>query len=170
MKVILISAKAQHGKDTAAELLKEMLNGKVLIGHYADLLKYICKTYFDWNGEKDEAGRTLLQRIGTDIIRKKQPDYWVKFLADIITFFPEKWDYIIIPDCRFPNEIEYMKKRFDTTTIRVKRLNYDNGLTEEQKQHPSETALDNYKFDYYINAPSGIDNLKKEIEKIKGEL
>lgn len=49
MKVICISGKAQHGKDTSANLLKMMLEAdgyKVLIAHYGDLVKYICKTFF----------------------------------------------------------------------------------------------------------------------------
>ena len=44
MKVICISGKAQHGKDTSAKLIKMILeaNGyKVLIAHYGDLVKYI---------------------------------------------------------------------------------------------------------------------------------
>ncbi len=39
---------------------------KVLIAHYADLVKYVAKTFFEWNGEKDEYGRSLLQHIGTE--------------------------------------------------------------------------------------------------------
>ena len=48
MKVITISGKAQNGKDTTAGLLKAALEAdgyKVLITHYADLLKYICLLY-----------------------------------------------------------------------------------------------------------------------------
>lgn len=59
-KVICISGKAQHGKDTTATILKAALEGrnnKVLIFHYADLLKYLCKEYFGWNGEKDELNK-----------------------------------------------------------------------------------------------------------------
>ena len=47
MKVICISAKARHGKDTAAEIMieyLEMQGKKVLITHFADLLKYLCKS------------------------------------------------------------------------------------------------------------------------------
>ena len=57
MKVCCISAKAQHGKDTAAGLLKEHLESvgqKVLITHYADLVKFVCTNYFGWDGKKDE--------------------------------------------------------------------------------------------------------------------
>ena len=78
MKVILISGKARHGKDTLAGMMKEELERKskrVLIAHYADLLKFICKNFFGWNGEKDDNGRALLQRVGTDVIRKQNPDY-----------------------------------------------------------------------------------------------
>ena len=46
MKVCCISAKARHGKDTAADMIAEYLENKgnkVLITHFADLLKYIVE-------------------------------------------------------------------------------------------------------------------------------
>ena len=153
MKVICISGKAQHGKDTTAGILKEFmeLDGyKVRIIHYADLLKYICKTYFDWNGEKDDYGRTLLQKVGTDTIRAKDPDYWVDFVASLLKLFPEEWDYVIIPDCRFPNEINIMKANFDTLHLRIFRSNFESPLSIEQQNHISETALDKTEPDYAI--------------------
>jgi hypothetical protein len=112
MKLILISAKLQHGKDTTAELLKTELENKgnrVLIAHYADLLKHICRTFFEWDGNKDEKGRTILQYVGTDIIRHQCEDYWVNFMMDLLFMFREEWDYVLIPDTRFVNEIEYTK-------------------------------------------------------------
>lgn len=164
MKIILISGKATAGKDASANILKNILeanNKKVLITHYADLLKYIAKTFFNWNGEKDEYGRQLLQWLGTDIIRNKRPDYWVDFISDFLKLFPSEWDYVIIPDVRFPNEIERMKNdSWDVFTLRVERLNYESSLTEEQKSHVSETALDGYKFDYIIHAKTGLDVLE----------
>jgi phosphomevalonate kinase len=168
MKVILISAKAQHGKDTVAEMLKDMLEHdgkKVLIAHYADLLKYICKTFFKWDGKKDEAGRALLQWTGTNKIRSMYPEFWVKFIFDILTIFKNEWDYVLIPDCRFKNEIRYFKDSyFNTTTLRVERLNFVSPLTQEQQNHPSEVDLDDYKFDYYITSESGLDELKNKVQ------
>ena len=67
MQVIVISGKAQHGKDTTAGFLKDALEADgypVLIAHYGDLVKYVCKMYLGWNGEKDEYGRSLLQYAG----------------------------------------------------------------------------------------------------------
>ena len=58
MKVILISGKAQHGKDTVANMICRRLredSHKVLVTHYADLLKFICTYYFGWDGIKNEA-------------------------------------------------------------------------------------------------------------------
>ena len=85
MKICCISAKAQHGKDTAAKLIKERLEYKgqrVLITHYADLLKFICVKFFGWNEVKDEAGRTLLQYIGTEIMRTFISDkIWILILS-----------------------------------------------------------------------------------------
>lgn len=163
--VILLSGHAGCGKDFTANILKEQLEAldkKVLITHYADLLKYICKSFFNWNGEKDEYGRTLLQQVGTNTIRKQNRDYWVNFLSDFITMFPNEWDYILIPDTRFPNEIEVMKqnKYINTISMRIIRRNYNSPLTEEQQKHPSETALDTYMFDYFIQ-----NNTKCEVEE-----
>ena len=154
MKVICISAKARHGKDCAADYMKaefEKKGYRVLIAHYADLVKYVSKTFFDWNGEKDEKGRTILQYVGTDVVRTQDSNYWVDFIADMLTFFNDKWDYVLIPDTRFPNEIERMKEKgFDVTSVRITRINFESELTEAQKNHPSETSLDNYFFDYRV--------------------
>lgn len=150
MKVIPLSGKAGHGKDTFAGLLKDNLEArgkKVLVTHYGDLIKYICKMFFNWNGLKDEAGRTLLQRVGTEGIRSKAADYWVDFICDMLKFFEGEWDYVLIPDARFPNEIDRLRESgFDVQHIRITRPGFTT-LTEEQQKHRSEAALDNYSDD-----------------------
>ena len=154
MKVICISGKAGSGKDYTATYLKAKLEEcdyRVLITHYGDLVKFVCTKFFDCNGEKDEAGRHLLQYVGTDIVRAQDQNYWVDFIVDVLKFFSDKWDYVLIPDCRFPNEIERLKENgLDVIHIHINRLNYDNGYSEERKNHISETALDNYPYDYEL--------------------
>lgn len=175
MKVICISGKAGHGKDTAALYLKEELElgeNRVLIAHYGDLVKYVCKTFFDWDGQKNEAGRELLQTIGTDIIRDEDPDYWVRFICDMLGFFEQAWDYVLIPDCRFPNEIEYlMKSGFDVVHIRIVRENYESNMPEWQQNHLSETALDGYLPDIYVHNSGCLgefyDNLRVAMDELK---
>lgn len=151
---ILCSGRARHGKDTSAEIIKDSLEAKgykVLIAHYADLLKFICKNFFGWNGEKDDEGRTLLQQVGTNCIREQDPDYWVDFVANLVRMFPNKWDFVIVGDVRFPNEIDRIADAgFPATHVHIIRPNFDNGLTEEQKNHPSETALNDTMPDFVI--------------------
>lgn len=167
-KVILISAKAQNGKDTSALILKEIYESrgeKVLITHFADLLKYICKQYFNWDGKKDEKGRTLLQYIGTDVVGAKNSAYWAEFIVSILQMFEDEWDYVIIPDCRYPVEVATIENVFDTTVIRIERPGFDNGLTEAQKKHPSEVDMDHYPFDAVIPNVAGLEELKAELLK-----
>lgn len=175
MKVICISGKAGHGKDTAAQFLKEQLElgeNRVLVAHYGDLVKYVCKTFFDWNGVKDEAGRELLQTIGTDIVRAEDPDYWVRFIADMLRFFGTLVDYVLIPDTRFYDEIEYLiKSGFDVTHMRIIRDGYVSDMPEEQQNHESETALDDYIPDIYVHNSGYLgefyDNLLVAIDELK---
>jgi hypothetical protein len=167
LKVCCISAKARHGKDTAAAMIAEYLESKgkrVLITHYADLLKFICVKYFGWNGDKDEAGRTLLQRIGTDVIGAKQPEYWAKFIVDILKFFEDEWDYVLIPDCRYPIEVSTMEDNFDTVVLRVERPGFESNLTEEQKKHASEVMMDDYPFDALLYNDSDLTTFKDKVE------
>lgn len=160
---ICISGKAQNGKDTSAEIFKNELvirGHSVLVIHQADLLKYICKAFFNWNGEKDEAGRTLLQQVGTNVIRKVEPDFWVDFIAKVTGFFKDTWDYIIIPDTRFPNELEKLKANdANVFHVRIIRKDFKSPLTEEQQRHPSETALDGIESDFTLINDKGIDDL-----------
>ena len=124
------------------------------------MLKYICKAFFNWNGEKDEAGRTLLQQVGTNVIRKVEPDFWVDFIAKVTGFFKDTWDYIIVPDTRFPNELEKLKANdANIFHVRVIREGFKSPLTEEQQQHPSETALDGIESDFTLINDKGIDDL-----------
>ena len=155
MKVIAISGKAESGKDTIAKRLKRQLeeqNYKVMIIHFADVLKFVCRQYFDWNGEKDEYGRTLLQQVGTEMREKNNPNMW---------------------------ESNMLNEYFDCISVRVLRQDIDsygvandhiNHLTDEQRAHKSECDLDIHKFNYIIinRKIDPIDFMSKNVcQKIK---
>ena len=168
-QIFLISGKARSGKDSTANFLKEKLNGKTLILHNADFLKMIAQKYMGWDGTKDDHARTLLQWLGTDRVRIElnKPLFWVEKVCDAIEIVEDKYDYFCVPDCRFVNEVYLPKARFPrlATSINIIRNNFDNGLTEKQKNHPSETSLDNFNFDYVIRSESGLDKLEIEVDK-----
>ena len=162
MRVILISGSARFGKDSTAFMMKELLEKqkkKVLIIHYADNLKLFAKNYFGWSGQKDQKGRELLQWLGTDVVRKNYEDTWVDMIVALLKGIKTLYDYVIIPDVRFPNEIYKMCDNFNCITVRVIRPNFDNGLTEEQRKHPSETALDNYPMEYELINDGDLEKL-----------
>lgn len=173
MKCIVISGKAGHGKDATAQFMREALESrgkKVITIHYADAVKWVLRDYFNWDGNKDEQGRHLLQYIGTDVVRKNYPNFWTRIVAELLSAFDNEklFDVALVPDARFENEVDItMETISDSTCVRIKRENPDGTLwvneklTEEQRQHPSETSLDNYAFDYIIHNDEGIDLLKE---------
>lgn len=172
MKVCCISAKARHGKDTAAEILQDYLEShgqRVLIIHFADLLKFICKQFFGWDGQKDEKGRTLLQYIGTDVVGAKRPAYWAEFIVSFLQLFENDWDYVFIPDCRYPVEVTTLKASFETILLRVERPNFDNGLTRAQQEHPSEVDMDNANFDAILYNEGSLAEFKSKVKAFADE-
>ena len=84
--IIPIMGKARNGKDSFAKFLKEEIEERtgenVLIIRYADYLKFVLEKYFNWDGNKDEKGRNLLQHIGTDTCRKNNENVWVNVVVN----------------------------------------------------------------------------------------
>ena len=155
MKIILISGKAEAGKTTAANIIKCYLCGigkRAAIVPYGQYVKDTAKMIFGWDGQKDENGRQLLQWWGTDVVRKKNENFWVNTVMRLAAVLDGEIDYLIIDDCRFPNEVELWKDEYGYLTLRIERPGHENALNDEQRKHPSETALDDYEFDVTISA------------------
>ena len=69
---------------------------------------------------------------------------------------------MLIPDCRFPNEIDKLKAAgFNSTHVRVNRPGFVSPLTDEQQKHISETALDNVEPDYWIQNSRDLEYLNE---------
>lgn len=167
--IFLFCGKAQHGKDSSAKIMKQKLGDSAIILHFADLLKMIARQYLHWDGTKVGKSRTLLQWLGTDRVRIEMgwDGYWAERVCDFIEILSDQYEYFLIPDCRFPNEVTIPQSRFPdcpVTLIKVVRTNFDNDLSKEQQQHSSETALDEYPCDYVIRSKNGLNNLSKGVE------
>ena len=152
-KIILISGKAEHGKSTLGTMLQNSLikqGEKVLRIGFADQVKFIASKYHKWNGEKDEDGRSLLQWVAS-YVRERDEDFWARIVFEFVTVFQEQYSYVIIDDWRFINEeVIFRFSPFETFSVRVVRLDFENSLTEEQRSHCSEVELDNHHFDYTV--------------------
>ena len=179
---IIISGKAGSGKDTVAQYMKEELEKhgkKVLVIHYGDAVKWVLRDFFNWDGKKDEVGRTLLQRVGTDIVRAAHPGYWTGIVVGLIQAFEpyNDFDVALVPDARFPNEVDIALENLQNcVAVRVERHNEDGtpwinpNLTEDQRKHPSETSLDVYAFDYVIHNDEGLELLRESAQTVLEDL
>jgi hypothetical protein len=163
--ILGLSGKARHGKNATAEFIAEFLKTRgveVIPLGFADAVKEEAQAQ-GWDGQKDERGRSLLQRIGMER-RAQNPNYWVNRAFDRIAAEasvpqsrPRLW---VLTDVRFKNEAAAIAER-GGKLWRIERREpathgpWDNGLTAEQKAHASETELDRYPwFDWAISAES----------------
>lgn len=173
-RIFLISGEARNGKDTLADIMIKKLNGKSIKIAMADYLKYMTNKYYGWNGEKDEKGRTILQQLGTEKIRDDLgwDTFHVERVCQDIKVIEDRYDYIFIPDVRFKNEMYYTMAKFpyNTTSIRIHRMNFESPLTEEQRQHRSEVDLLDFKHDFEIFSESGLCRIEEQVDLVLGDL
>ena len=121
-EIICISGKPSRVKENIAVILKEELERRkkrVLVTHFADPLKQICREWFGWDGRNDAVGCSLLEYVGTEIVRAQRPDFWVDFTLGLLSIMGDEWDFVIIPDCRFQNELDNERYGFQPWHIRV---------------------------------------------------
>lgn len=153
--IIGLNGYAGVGKDTLANYIRQVdpqfrikkFSGKLKI--IAEILTGIPADNFESQEFKhrnldgwDMTVRELLQKLGTDAIRDNlHEDAWVNALF-VDYHQTDKW---IITDMRFPNEFEAVKQ-FGGITIRLNRPG-----VAPVNNHPSETGLDAFKFDYTYN-------------------
>lgn len=128
--------------------------------------------------------RELLQYLGTNLLRNQlHEDVWINALMSkykpkicsgvthcALAGKPEipcnlcpEYPNWIITDVRFPNELKAIKDK-DGISIRVNRED----ITGQNKLNPhnSETALDDYLFDYTIDNYGTIEQLKEKVKVI----
>ena len=106
--------------------------------------------------------RELLQKLGTDAMRNGlHPNVWVNALfADYVKDEDDLLPNWIITDCRFQNEAIAVKNK-GGIIIRVERPG-----VKAVNDHPSETALDDWNFDYKIVNISDLVSLMFTVENI----
>ena len=89
-------------------------------------------------------------------------------ISKVYSYF---FDVITISDARFPKEIDLIRNKFSNVyAIHIVRPDFDNGLTEAQKNHPTETALNNYEhYDYELINNGSLESLNKKVINILKE-
>lgn len=171
-KIFIMCGKARVGKDTSAEIIKEIYEEKglkVINLQYSSYMKEYAKKITDWDGSEETKPREFLQFLGTEVIRNEiDEEFFIKKIIDDIKVYSYFFDIITISDARFKIEIEKIKEQFDNVlSFHLTRDNFSSELTDKQKQHKTEIDLDNYNlYDYEIENNSDIENLKIKIRNI----
>lgn len=165
-KIIMLAGKARVGKDTTASYIKEYAsnhNLTVVNLQFSYYIKMYAKLLTNWDGSEEAKPRTLLQQLGTDIIRDKIDNYFfIKRIIDdikVLTYFA---DIITISDTRLPEELDEIFNTYkNVTKINIIRNNYDNNLNNSETKHRTETSLDNYtNYNYIIENNGTLEELK----------
>ena len=164
MNIYLITGKAGSGKNYLAEELAKRLDNVVITG----LSKYIKLFAIElglWDGNDNNKPREFLQNTG-DLMRAIDTNFLTKRMLEDVEIYKQLGiKNIIISDVRLINEIEYLKRsNYNIITIKVVSSASNRILTESEKNHITETELDNYdRFDFIVE---NNENLEEEIEKI----
>ena len=208
-KIIGITGFIGSGKDTAADYLCEKHNFKRM--SFAGALKDAVAIVFDWDREMLEGTtpdsrawreqvdhwwanrlniphltpRWILQQWGTEVCRVGfHNDIWV---ASVENQLRKSKHNIVITDCRFPNEIESIKKS-NGIAIRIERGDkpdwYQDALIlsqyysssekyqlakkrlEQRGAHASEYSSIGVDYDYVISNNGTVEDLHNQIESI----
>lgn len=171
MKLYLICGKARAGKDTFAKLIKqeeEKDNNKVCILKLTTPLYSWAEDYFNYDKEKDEKPRELLQTLGYDILqlKLKKKDFLLDYLITTIEVLDNYYDVGLITDGRLVHEIEVLKEKYPNIKTILLTNKQDNKLTNKEKNHQTEIDLDDYKDFDYIVENKDMESLKLEALKI----
>lgn len=172
MKLYVIGGKAKSGKNTCGEYLREELKNygyKPCVMQITEPLYSYARNYFDWDMYQDEKPREFLQKMGIEIIKEKlHKEYFLlDRLCEDIEILSNFFDTFIITDARLEMEFVELKKRFsDVVTIKLERNNYDDGLTEEERGHVTETEIAKYQgFDYEFKN-EGLEKLQEKVREL----
>lgn len=171
MKLYLICGKARAGKDTFAKLIKqeeEKDNNKVCILKLTAPLYSWAEDYFNYDKEKDEKPRELLQTLGYDILqlKLKKKDFLLDYLITTIEVLDNYYGVGLITDGRLVHEIEVLKEKYPNIKTILLTNKQDNKLTNKEKNHQTEIGLDDYKDFDYIVENKDMESLKLEALKI----
>ena len=167
MILIGIGHKARQGKDTFANAIRSASPKDTKVYSFANELKLYCrdnhealvKAYpfveLDQKPDPIYGYTKMLQYVGTEVERKKDPNCWVKKVSDRID--KENPEVSVISDVRFPNEANWIKSK-GGILIKILRLMPDGSNyidPSRDPNHASEISLDNYPFDLVIGVPNG---------------
>ena len=178
MKLILLAGKANCGKTSMANFIREYYVTRRVNCVATEMGKYLkmyAKELTDWDGNEATKPRKYLQDLGM-IIRKdmNNPLFLINRIKEDIELYRRDNEVIIVSDVRLPEEIEEFRNSYDNViTINVVNQYGNNTLTLEEQTHYTELALENYSdYDYTVvneNLQDAREKIHQILEEIENE-
>ena len=178
-RVIGLSGQAGVGKDFVARWMQQKLPNAMIVG-FADQLKLNTMMSHSLSfdsvfGNKTREIRQLLQQTGTEQGRDVHgKDIWIRYLRGWMQLHHTRSgiENFIVTDCRFPNEVEFIKSYPNHLVIRIiapirniERLEQEGSAGTTNILHSSEAELSYTLFDHCIyNDPQ--DDLYLQLHKL----
>ena len=171
-KIFVVSGKSGSGKSTVSKMIKEFYGDNAIEISFSYYIKDYAKRVSSWDGSETTKPRELLQQLGIELVKNKiDSKLFINRVVEDIKVFSYFYDVIVISDARLVDEIETIKNIFPSSvSIRVNG-SVNNSLTVEQRNHITETGLDNYNnYDYVISNDGSIEELNSKIINILDEV
>lgn len=178
-RIIALGHQKNVGKDTCAQyiqrvLIAEIPRVKVVRYGFADKLKDVAHQLYGAFGVKDrvyydnhrDEYNTLIPELNMTVrelwislgnkLREIYPNTWVDYVLKNEAF--DKFDFVIVPDLRYPNEFDGLVAR-GATTIEILRPD------QEEPTDIADTALNGeYRWTHTISNDAGLAELYKAVE------
>ena len=138
--VIGLGHRARQGKDTVANFMIDRLGSRAVRIGFADALYAVARADHGMTTKDPK----VLQYLGTEVYRQRDPEVWIRTLY--YTALDRMPQVLIIPDVRFPNEVEFVHQ-MGGFLIKVVRFNEDGTIFQDPSRnpnHPSESSLNNF--------------------------
>lgn len=189
MKLIAFGHRARSGKDTCAEYLR-VRHGAVQ-ERFANPLKRSVQAICGWDERHTDGAlkfdvdpfwgftpRWMMQRLGTEVGRSIDPQLWIRSMQKRLQ---SEIGLVVISDMRFPNEGDAVKAMGGITVKLVRPSlgplvmpTFWNRMKDEwgaflwnRKRtidHPSETSMEKYPYDYTIMNDGSLEGLYEKVE------
>ncbi len=162
---IAFCGRAGSGKSTLSDWFVQNYDYTKLA--FADSVKYFAKEILMRPINKhNPSDRAFLQKLGTDLARAADPQIWVKHMAQRIAAIEDVAAGLVIDDCRFVNEAEWLRAN-DFVIVKVVGRGYE--LNKELASHPSEMEVDKIRVDFTVNNSGELnDTIKELLAKLVG--
>lgn len=178
MDVVLV-AEAGGGKDFLAEYAVEKYGYTRYA--FATHVNNVSRKWFpDLYGDGKEKPRWLLQAVGTKF-REIDEDVWIKLMFNDIdkeaksrSKYREIQEFIVITDCRMPNEYQALRERgFKFIRIKVdeeirkqRLINRGDKFTEKDMKHHTESFYDQFECEYTITNNGTQEEVYMQLDEV----